>query len=52
MSSDFFSQVRSQVEEGIQWLKVGREGDAYKDPLPRFVYEASWGGKQAPTFKP
>ena len=44
-------QVRREVEAGIQFLKAGRERDPYKDALPRLLYEASWGGKQAPTFK-
>lgn len=45
------SQVKNEVEAGIDFLQQGRERDPYKDFLPRFTYEASWGGKQAPTFK-
>lgn len=44
-------QVKGEVEDGISWLLRNRERDPYKDALPRLLYEASWGGKQAPTFK-
>ena len=44
-------QVRGSVEGGIEYLLQKREADPYKDPLPRWLYEAASGGKQAPTFR-
>jgi hypothetical protein len=43
-------QVKAEVEAGIQYLLKKREQDPYKEFVPRLVYEASWGGKPAPTF--
>ena len=44
-------QCKQEVESHISWLQHKREYDPYADFLPRVAYEASWGGKQAPTFK-
>lgn len=44
-------QVKSEIEAAIEFLKEGRERDPYKDAVPRLLYEASWSGRQAPTFK-
>ena len=44
--------MKSEVEAGISYLLKQREHDPYKDFAPRALYEASWGGKVAPTFKP
>jgi hypothetical protein len=43
-------QVKGEVEAGIQYLLRQRESDPYREFLPRLLYEASWGGKTAPTF--
>ena len=45
-------QAKAGVENGIAYLLRERERDPYKEFLPRLLYEATWGGKQAPTFKP
>ncbi len=45
-------QVKGEVEGGIAYLLQQRERDPYRNFLPRAVYEASWGGRQAPTFDP
>jgi hypothetical protein len=48
-----YKELKAGVTDGITYLLKKREGDPYKDFLPRVLYEASWGGKsQAPTFKP
>ena len=44
-------QCKQEVEGHIDWLLQKREYDPYADFFPRIAYEASWGGKQAPTFK-
>jgi len=46
------AQVKGEVEGGIAYLLQQRERDPYRDFLPRTVYEASWGGRQAPSFEP
>ena len=44
-------QVKGSVESGIEYLLQKREADPYREPLPRWLYEAASGGKQAPTFQ-
>ena len=44
-------QVKGSVESGIEYLLQKREADPYRDPLPRWLYEAASGGKPAPTFR-
>jgi hypothetical protein len=41
-----------QVESSLSMLQRRRKDDPYKDFIPRMVFEASWGGRQAPTFTP
>ncbi|KAK9838483.1 hypothetical protein WJX81_002279 [Elliptochloris bilobata] len=47
-----YRQVKAEVEAGIAYLLEQRKRDPYRDFLPRVAYEASWGGRQAPTFDP
>ena len=51
-ASALYSHVKGEVEEGLRYLVEKREEDPYKDLGTRLLYEASWGGKQAPTFSP
>ncbi len=45
--------MRQSVEGGLSYLVAKREGDPFRDLLPRLAYEARWGGqRQAPTFVP
>ncbi len=46
------AQVRGEVEGGLSYLLERRRDDPYRELLPRLLYEATWGGKQAPSFKP
>jgi hypothetical protein len=46
----FILQVKSEVEGGISFLLRNRQRDPYNHFLPRALYEAASGGKQAPTF--
>ncbi|CAD7704397.1 unnamed protein product [Ostreobium quekettii] len=48
---DIYDQVKSEVECGINYLLHKREEDPYKELLPRLLYEATWSGQRAPTFK-
>lgn len=49
----FYLDVKKEVEVGIEYLKVRRLDDPYKDIVPRILYTASWGrGKEVPTFQP
>jgi hypothetical protein len=43
-------EVKRQVESGIDWLRLKRVDDPYADLPLRLLYEATQGGKQAPTF--
>ncbi|KAK9908919.1 hypothetical protein WJX75_004666 [Coccomyxa subellipsoidea] len=45
-----YRQVKSEVEGGISFLLRNRQRDPYNHFLPRALYEAASGGKQAPTF--
>lgn len=45
-------QVRGGVEGGISYLLRKRGQDPYADLLRRLAYEASWAGRQAPSFEP
>ncbi|KAK9809406.1 hypothetical protein WJX73_003127 [Symbiochloris irregularis] len=47
-----YAQAKQDVEGCISYLLNNRERDPYKDFFSRVAYEASWGGKAAPTFKP
>ncbi|CAI5982976.1 unnamed protein product [Closterium sp. NIES-65] len=52
-AAELYAHVKGEVEGGLQYLLKKREEDPYNDPVPRLLYEATWGGeKQAPTFKP
>jgi hypothetical protein len=47
-----FPQVKTQLEDSIQYLLRQRELDPYEPLLPRAAVEASWNWtRQAPTFK-
>lgn len=46
----FIAQVKAEVEGGISFLLRNRQRDPYNHFLPRALYEAASGGKQAPTF--
>ncbi|CAL8462015.1 g1546 [Coccomyxa elongata] len=48
--SQLYRQVKGEVESGISFLLRNRERDPYNHFLPRVLYEAASGGKQAPTF--
>ncbi|EIE25026.1 alpha/beta-hydrolase [Coccomyxa subellipsoidea C-169] len=45
-----YRQVKGEVESGISFLLRNRQRDPYNHFLPRALYEAASGGKQAPTF--
>lgn len=47
-----YGEVRDDVEAGIEYLLRKREEDPYKDLAMRLLYEATWGGRRAPTFVP
>ena len=47
---DMYAYARNELQSGIDWLLEQRERDPYKDLGKRLFYEATWGGKQAPTF--
>lgn len=44
------AQVKGEVEAGISYLLRKRESDQYRHFMPRTLFEAASGGKQAPTF--
>ncbi len=46
-----YSMVKSEVQEGLQYLIESRQDDPYGDFAKRLVYEATQR-KQAPTFIP
>ena len=47
---DIYARARDDLQGGIDWLLEQRQNDPYKNLGPRLFYEATWGGKQAPTF--
>lgn len=48
---ELYQEVKSQVEEGLEWLQQQRKQDPYADFGQRAFFETLWGGrKQAPTF--
>ena len=40
------------MEGGLSYLLERRRDDPYRELLPPLLYAATWGGKQAPSFKP
>ncbi|XP_056843565.1 phytyl ester synthase 2, chloroplastic isoform X2 [Raphanus sativus] len=50
-AQEFYLQVKSEVEQCIEYLKMKRESDPYRHLLPRMMYQASHGGSsEIPTF--
>lgn len=50
-AQEFYLQVKSEVEQCIAYLKMKREGDPYRQLLPRMMYQASHGfSSEIPTF--
>eukprot|EP00232_Nephroselmis_pyriformis_P021879 CAMPEP_0182856028 /NCGR_PEP_ID=MMETSP0034_2-20130328/2193_1 /TAXON_ID=156128 /ORGANISM="Nephroselmis pyriformis, Strain CCMP717" /LENGTH=728 /DNA_ID=CAMNT_0024987063 /DNA_START=30 /DNA_END=2216 /DNA_ORIENTATION=- len=47
-----YKEVKGSLEGGIDYLLRKRKDDPYGDFLMRMLYESTWGGEQAPTFKP
>lgn len=47
-----YSQVKTELQGCIAYLLNKRSQDPYRDFIPRALYELTWGGKQAPTFRP
>ncbi|GAQ80187.1 Esterase/lipase/thioesterase family protein [Klebsormidium nitens] len=47
-----YSEVKAQLQGCIAYLLDKRAKDPYRDFIPRALYELTWGGKQAPTFRP
>lgn len=52
MTGGLYRHVKKEVQDGIEYLLEKREQDPYKDTPTRLIYEASWDGRQAPTFAP
>ena len=46
------TQVKGEVEAGIDYLLQRRKQDPYRNFVARVAYETSWGGRQAPSFDP
>jgi pimeloyl-ACP methyl ester carboxylesterase len=50
-AQELYLQVKSEVEQCIDYLKVKRESDPYRHLLPRMLYQASHGwSSEIPTF--
>lgn len=47
-----YADVKGGVEGLMGYLLRRRLSDPYGEALPRLLYEATWQGRQAPTFKP
>eukprot|EP01024_Parvocaulis_polyphysoides_P019942 TRINITY_DN19129_c0_g4_i1.p1 TRINITY_DN19129_c0_g4~~TRINITY_DN19129_c0_g4_i1.p1 ORF type:complete len:182 (-),score=13.64 TRINITY_DN19129_c0_g4_i1:288-833(-) len=48
-----YTEVKTSVEEGLEYLLTKRQEDTYREFMPRILYEASWKfHRQAPTFVP
>ena len=50
-AQEVYAKVKSEVEEGIRWLREKREEDEYRFAAARLGYEIA-AGTQAPTFDP
>ncbi|CAA0383805.1 unnamed protein product [Arabidopsis thaliana] len=50
-AQEVYLQAKSEVEQCIAYLKMKREGDPYRQLLPRMMYQASHGWScEIPTF--
>eukprot|EP00850_Spirogloea_muscicola_P016943 SM000141S00887 [mRNA] locus=s141:318599:323764:+ [translate_table: standard] len=47
-----YQQVKAELEDGLSYLLEKREEDPYDSFVFRAFFEATWGGRQAPTFTP
>ncbi|XXG84147.1 hypothetical protein AAC387_Pa10g1730 [Persea americana] len=52
-ATEVYSQIKSEVESAISYLRKKREEDPYRSFLQRTIYQATWGSeRQVPTFEP
>lgn len=47
-----YGEIRQEVEGGIGYLLRKREEDPFRDAGWRLLFESTWGGRRAPTFRP
>lgn len=52
-ATEMYSQIKSEIESAMSYLRKKREEDPYRSILQRTIYQATWGSeRQVPTFEP
>ncbi|RWR94109.1 acyltransferase-like protein, chloroplastic [Cinnamomum micranthum f. kanehirae] len=52
-ATEVYSQIKSEIESAMSYLRKKREEDPYRSILQRTIYQATWGSdRPVPTFEP